>query len=83
MGSLKLEVSHNGDPKYVITHTQMIFQDILTPISRKINLRMTDHIFWIGVVGHFQFQTSHVRITAQGPKMCCMHSVDALNLLNL
>ena len=49
----------------------------------KDHLRMTDHIFWIGVVRHFQFQTSYVGITAQGPKMCRMHSVDALNLLNL
>lgn len=56
------------------------FSDTYIP---KDHLRMTDHIFWIGVVGHFQFQTSHIRITAQGPKMCRMHSVDALNLLNL
>ena len=56
------------------------FSDTYIP---KDHLRMTDHIFWICVVRHFQFQTSYVRITAQCPKMCRMHSVDALNLLNL
>ena len=56
------------------------FSDTYIP---KDHLRMTDHIFWICVVRHFQFQTSYVRITAQCPKMCRMYSVDALNLLNL
>ena len=28
VGGLKLEVSHDADPKYVISHTQMIFRDI-------------------------------------------------------
>ena len=28
VGSLKLEVCHNADPKYVISHTQMIFRSV-------------------------------------------------------
>ena len=81
--------------RIVVRKLNQILIGILLPFIVKLNknffytnisknhLCVTDHIFWIRVVGHFQLQAPNVGITTQSPKMSYMNRMDSLILCYL